>query len=106
MNKLQVLGYRILIKPDNIEKEKNGILLVVDERFEKAALQTGTVLQVGEQAYFGVADGKKWIKKGDHVLFSKYGCKWISHPDDEKDHYILVNDEDILCKLDKIEETD
>lgn len=69
--KLKPLGDRVLVRPlENLEKSKSGIVLP-DTAKEKP--QEGEVLAIGSGKY---VEGKLVpldLKKGDKVLFSKYG---------------------------------
>lgn len=105
---LQVLGYRVLIKPDAVqEKTKGGIIIQTDKRLDKFNQQTGTIVSIGAQAWTDVTTGEPWAKVGDYVLYAKYGATRIVDPttqDDatqEGDEYILVADQDVLCKITK-----
>jgi chaperonin GroES len=96
---LEVLGHRVLVKPEPIEEvSESGIVIVINEkqkRMEKAGAKVGTVVQVGNTAWSGE---ENWIVVGDEIVFSKYGGKPISDPVTEEE-YLIMNDEDVLCKL-------
>lgn len=114
---LKAIGYRVLIKPDEVETHTaGGIELVFDKKIEKIAIQTGTVVDIGPIAFkeYVLKAGEPvfprsdidWIKVGDKVLFSKYGGKWVYDPvgfdplkADEADQYIIIDDSDVLCKI-------
>lgn len=107
MSDLQVLGYRVMIKPDPIEKTtESGIVIETDERLEKAAQNTGTVVSIGPKAYQGLVDDEPWVEVGDHVLYAKYASTRIVDPSTrdiigEGEEYVIVNDDDVLCRLEK-----
>ena len=48
----EVLGHRVLIKPDPVETmSKGGILLSLDARREKSETSSGTVIDYGPSAW-------------------------------------------------------
>lgn len=108
--KLKALGYRIIVKPDNLRTKTDwGLELVMDEKLEKAAIYTGTVMDIGPLAwkdYNKNYTDKPWCEVGDKVLFSKYGGTWIYDPEtwdvnnlDAAVEYIVLDDADVLCKV-------
>lgn len=91
--KIRPLGDRVLIEPLRQEKRKGGIIL--PETVEKERPEQGRVVSVGP----GKVDdnGKKVpmnVKKGDKVLFTKYGPNEIKIDDKE---YLIAREEDILA---------
>jgi len=97
---MKVKGYRILVKPDEIEKvSKGGIVYAyTDERVERAALQTGRVAGVGNTAWQGEAFAAPWCKEGDRILFSKHSGRFVVDPTDDAE-YLIMNDTDVLCVI-------
>jgi co-chaperonin GroES (HSP10) len=112
---IQVLGHRLLIKPDAVREQKNvdlpsglkGVGFEVHlpndlEKREEAGTQVGTVIQVGPTAWRAF-DGndpswKPWCKAGDRIIFAKYAGKWIEDPE-TKEKFFVINDEDVQVKL-------
>ena len=93
MTKIKPLGDRVLIEALKVEKKKGGIIL--PETVEKERPQEGLVVAVGSGKRGD--DGKVMlmsVKKGDKVLFSKYGANEIKI--DEKE-YLIAREEDILA---------
>ncbi len=93
MAKIKPLGDRVLIEPLREEKRKGGIIL--PDTVEKERPEKGKIIAVG----LGKIDdnGKKVpmnVKKGDKVLFTKYGPNEIRV--DEKE-YLIAREEDILA---------
>ncbi len=91
--KVRPLGDRVLIEPLGEEKKKGGIIL--PETLKKERPEQGRIIAVGS----GRVDdnGKKVpmnVKKGDNVLFTKYGPNEIKIG--EKD-YLIAREEDILA---------
>jgi len=100
--KLNMVGYRLMIRPDEIEtKSEGGIVLVQDERLERAASQTGVVVSVGDIAWeaFGPnGTGKPWAKVGDKILFSKHAMRLVQHPE-TKELLGVLQDEDVIAVI-------
>lgn len=94
--KIKPLGDRVLIEPmTKEEKTRSGIVL--PDTIDKERPEQGKVLAVGP----GKADEdgkmqKPALKKGDVVLFTKYGPNEIE-VDDKK--YLIAREEDILAIL-------
>lgn len=99
---MEVLGQRVLIKADSVEKvSAGGIILGGDnyERTEKSETTTGRVIDIGQGAYLDPAlGGKPWVKVGDHVVYAKYSGKFVIDPEDEEE-YVVINDDAIQCIL-------
>jgi co-chaperonin GroES (HSP10) len=93
-------GYRVLVKPDDIEKvTKGGIVLVTDEKLERAAQHVGTVVSVGRQAWKAFSknyDGDAWANVGDRIIYSKYAGKYVKDPE-TKEQFVILNDEDVVA---------
>jgi chaperonin GroES len=98
--KIKPLGDRVLIEPLREERKKGGIIL--PDTIEKERPEKGKIIAVGA----GRVDdsGKKIpmnVKKGDIILFTKYGPNEIKVPasrsgEDEKE-YLIAREEDILA---------
>ena len=95
--KLQPLADRVVLKQLEAEETtKSGIVLPGKEK-EKA--QQAEVIAVGPG---GVVDGKEVkmeVKKGDHVIYSKYSGTEVKLDDDKE--YIIVKQSDILAIIKK-----
>ena len=98
MTKLNIkpLSDRVLIEPmTREEKTKSGIVL--PETIDKERPEQGKVLAVGRGKEN--KDGKLMkpsVKKGDMVLFSKYGPSEIKI---DGKNYLIIKEEDILAIL-------
>ncbi|OHB18060.1 MAG: co-chaperone GroES [Parcubacteria group bacterium RIFCSPLOWO2_01_FULL_40_65] len=97
--KIKPLKDHILIEPLKEEKKKGRIIL--PETVEKERPEKGRVLAVGAGKFS--KDGKRIpmeVKKGDIVLFTKYGPNEIKI-DDKKTgkevEYLIAKEEDILA---------
>lgn len=98
---LQVVGNKLLIKPDEIEKEVdlNGkkFVIVQDEKREKAAQRLGTIVEVGHAAWFDFpTDLRGWVSVGDRVIYQRHAGTFVVDPDTEEE-YVIVNDNDVHC---------
>ncbi|MGD0977468.1 MAG: co-chaperone GroES [Minisyncoccia bacterium] len=91
--KIRPLGDRVLIEPLKEEKKKGGIIL--PDTVDKERPEKGLVIAVGA----GKKDenGKLMpmnVKKGDKILFTKYGPNEIKV---EEKEYLIAREEDILA---------
>lgn len=91
--KIRPLGDRVLIEPLREERKKGGIIL--PETVDKERPEKGLVVAVGS----GHVDdnGKKLpmsVKKGDKVLFTKYGPDEIKVDGKE---YLIAKEDNILA---------
>lgn len=91
--KIQPIGNRVLVKPDEIEERTSGGLVLPPSASEEQRPETGTVVKLGK----GKIDGKEIsfeVSVGDRIYFKKYS------PDEiliDEDKYLLLNEEDILA---------
>ena len=96
---INVKGYRVLVKADEIEKvTKGGIVLVQDERLEKTLTQFGTVVDIGETCWIGEAFKNPWCKVGDKIMFSKHSGRFVRETP-ESEQYLIMNDTDVLAVI-------
>lgn len=94
---LEVRGYRVLLKLDEVEEvTESGIYIVQDMDRAKAAQQTGTVVGIGHTAWRGRLEQDPWCDLGDKVLFSKYAVRLVEDPS-TKEEYGVINDDDVIC---------
>jgi co-chaperonin GroES (HSP10) len=87
--------HRVLVSPDPVETtSKGGIIISVDPKKERLAVETGTVVSVGDTAY---DEFKAKIRPmiGDKVYYAKYAGKIIKDVDETE--YVVLNDEDIVA---------
>lgn len=95
MKNIRPLGDRVLIEPmTKEEKTKSGIYL--PETIDKERPEQGKILAVGPGK---VDDGeliKMTVKKGDVVLFTKYGPNEIKIEDKT---FLIAREDDILAVL-------
>lgn len=95
--KLKPLGDRLIVRAiEEDEKTASGIVLP-DTAKEKP--QKGTVVAVGDGKIDD--DGKRIpleVKKGDEVLYSKYGGTEIKDPDNGEE-LLVLRESDVLAKV-------
>lgn len=110
---LQVLGHRLLIKPDPLKAQVDLPEALKDlefevhrptqlQKLEEAGTQSGVVIQVGPMAWKAF-DGDKegwapWCKEGDHVIFARYAGKFVEDPGTHE-KFMVINDEDVQVKI-------
>ncbi len=102
--KVKAVGHRVIIKPDPVEtKTKSGIVVAVDEKREAAAVQRGTVFDIGHMAWknplygYGQEGWEPWCKVGDRVFYARYMGKMFK--DNDGQFYTIMNDEDVQCLI-------
>ena len=89
------LGDRVLVKPAEREEQTKSGIFLPDTAQEKP--QEGTIVEVGPGRV--TEDGKRVpmdLKKGDLVLYAKYGGTEIK---EEGEEYLLLTERDILAKV-------
>lgn len=112
---IEAIGFRVIVKPDPVKREHNGLILAIDEKLEKGATTRGTVVAVGPDAFYAYKpehipahSWKQWVKVGDRVVYAKYAGRTVDDPiEKEKDDrgrevpvaYVCLNDEDVICKI-------
>ncbi|MFC1826051.1 co-chaperone GroES [Thermodesulfobacteriota bacterium] len=93
--KLRPLNDRILVKRvEEVEKTKGGII-IPDSAKEKPA--EGVVISVGKGAIG--PEGKRIpleVKKGDRILFGKYGGQEINV---EGEEFMIMSEQEVLCVI-------
>jgi len=92
--KLQPLADRLVVKPIEKEEVTKGGIFLPDTAKEKP--QEGEVVAVGPGRLS--EDGKRIamdVKKGDRVIYAKYGGTEIKIDDEE---LIILRESDILAK--------
>lgn len=88
---IEPVGRRILVERLEEEEKKKGGIIVPDTAKEKP--QKGLVKNV---AKVGKDDDPLPVKKGDKILFGKYGGTEIEYDGEE---YLILGEDDILAKI-------
>ena len=89
------MGDRILVKPTDQEEVSKGGIILPDTAKEKP--QEGEVIAVGPGRL--TDEGKRIpleIKKGDKILYAKYGGTELKEEDEE---YLILSERDVLAKI-------
>jgi chaperonin GroES len=89
------LDDRIVVEPMEAEEKTAGGIVIPDTAKEKP--QKGKVIAVGPGKL--LEDGKRAapaVKKGDIVLFAKYGGSEVTVGDNE---YLIMRESDVLAKV-------
>ena len=97
------LGHYIAIKPDKTELERatqdgalKGFEIVGGEdKREKAATTSGTILGVGPEAWMAFPGEKPWAEIGDEVYFIRHTQKEIKEDDEV---FFIVVDENVIAR--------
>lgn len=105
---LKVCGHRLLVKQDELEEvdtfyaaaKKAGFALPDhrDITLERKAIDTGTVVDIGRNAWAAFDDGHRWCEVGNRVAWVRHGGYIVKDPA-TKEEFICLNDEDILAVI-------
>jgi len=102
--------HRIVIKPDTLEDidpmyrkaQAAGISIpeMAEAKMERNGVDRGVVMAIGPTAFkdFGAVDV---VQVGDYIAYARYAGKKIKDVDEVE--YLVINDEDVVCKLTKVE---
>jgi chaperonin GroES len=93
--KLRPLNDRILVKRVEEEEKTKGGIIIPDSAKEKPA--EGVIIAVGVGALN--PDGVRVpleVKKGDRILFGKYGGQEIKV---EGEEYMIMSEQEVLCVI-------
>lgn len=97
VSQLQPLAGYVLVEPAKAQKQTASGIYLPDSQDEKP--QHGTVLAVGESIWeSGVKEIKSPVKKGDQVIYKKWGGNDFKIGDVE---YQFLKFEDILAVVSK-----
>jgi len=88
--------HRIILQLDDIEEVTASGIVIPKDLIEKErkAVETGTVISIGETAFKDYGGSLDTIKIGDRVIIAKYSGKEIQ--DVDKTKFVVINDEDVL----------
>ena len=95
--KLVPLADRVIVKMVEVEETTASGIILASSAKEKPSV--AEIVAVGPG---GVVDGKEVkmeVKKGDHVIYSKYSGTEVKLDDDKE--YIIVKQNDILAIIKK-----
>jgi chaperonin GroES len=93
--KLRPLNDRVLVKRVEEKEVSKGGIIIPDTAKEKPA--EGKIVAVGQGALNN--DGVRVpleVKKGDRILFGKYGGQEINV---EGEEYLIMSEQEVLCVI-------
>ena len=101
---IKILLHHVLVKQDDLAEADEafkrakaaGLIVDLDKR-EQAAVEYGTVFQVGPTAFLDYGRDKTILKEGDRISFARYSGKSIK--DSDGTEYVLLNDSDVLVVI-------
>ncbi len=97
-------GFRVLVKPDNFKEidprvaaaRKAGLEIVFNnEKREQVTVETGVVVELGPSAFKDYGDAP-WCKVGDRISYARHGGMYVTDPDNDKETWLVINDEDVV----------
>lgn len=93
---ITILLHQVLVKLDEPEtKTQSGIIIALDEKKERKAVEYGTVIQVGPTAFVDYGRTPDILKGGDRISLNRYSGKSVV--DSDGTEYVIVNDIDVLA---------
>ncbi len=99
---INVTGYRILVKPDEVETTTSGgIILALDEKLEAAGQQFGTVIGIGHTCWTnekGEPLSDPWCEVGDKILFAKHAGRFVYDPHTNEEFMVML-DTDVIATV-------
>lgn len=103
---VEAIGCKIILRVQRVEdydvtfKKAKEVGIIIadhdDNRRAQAGIDKGEVLAIGPSCSDQYIQG---VQVGDMVGFAKYGGKIVSALDDPDDRYLIINDEDVVCKF-------
>ena len=101
---IKILLHHVLAKLDDATEADDtykrakaaGIVLELDKR-EQAAVEYGTVVQIGPTSFKDLGRDPTILKEGDRISFARYSGKSIK--DSDGTEYLLLNDQDVLVVI-------
>ena len=93
---IKLLLHQVLVSLDEPEtKTASGIIISIDEKKERAAVEYGTVVQVGPTAFKDYGRDPSILKGGDRISLNRYAGKSIKDSDGKD--FVIINDVDVLA---------
>lgn len=97
---LEPEGYKVIVKPEKIEKKTKGGIILPDQTrdMEQRGGIRGEIIAIGPNAEvkFNVDGEPRWAEVGDKVIFARYGGFIIEDNDEE---FRILNDSDIIALI-------
>ena len=92
--------HHVLIQLDEPEVKTSSVIIIsLDEKKERKAVYYGNVIQVGPRAFIDYGRDPSILSRGDRVCINRYSGKEVKDTDGTE--YLIVNDQDILCVVNK-----
>ena len=92
--KIQPLGNRILIKPEEIQEKTPGGLIVPPSATEERS-KSGIIIKLGVGKHEGEVVSFD-VKVGDKIAFSGFTSKEV---EDGGEKYLIIDANDVLAKI-------
>lgn len=100
-------GHRILVRQEKYEENDEvfkraraaGLEIAKDSNVRyQESVDVGVIIDVGDTAWkdFG---GAPWATIGEKVYFAKHAGKKVDDPNDKDNHYVILNDEDVVAVI-------
>lgn len=107
-------GCMLLVKPQDMEEvdpvykaAKSAGLHLLDmeeSKIQRAGIDRGTVLKIGNLAWKDWGTGEPWCKEGDIIEYPKHSGKYTKankHDKSDKDLLVFIRDEDVLAVIEE-----
>ncbi|PIP86333.1 co-chaperone GroES [Candidatus Campbellbacteria bacterium CG11_big_fil_rev_8_21_14_0_20_44_21] len=94
--KIIPLGDRVLVKPISPENKKTKSGIIIPDTIDKERPEQGEVVAAGPGKEVSGKLQKLSVKKGDKVIFSKYGYDEIKIDGEE---FFILKEESILAVI-------
>lgn len=96
-NPIKPCGYRILLKPREVQEKTKGGVFLPDEVqvVEKYAAAVAQVIAMGDQAYD--RNDAPWCAIGDWVMIGKHAGHRFKYDGEE---YRMINDDEVVALID------
>ena len=98
---ITLLLHTILVKPDDVETKTTGGIIIPDmvTDKERKATEYGTVVSVGPTAFADYGRDSTILTGGDRISFARYSGKSVKDVDGTE--YLIINDIDVLAKIEE-----
>jgi len=90
--------HRLLVKPDTLEETSAGGIVMVRDKREQEAVDTGIVFAIGPTCGKDFGVNELPYSVGDKVAWAKYAGKVVTDPETDEE-YLALNDEDIIVVI-------
>ena len=95
-------GYRMLVKPHEIESVSKGGIVLVEESKQYADVATyiGLVVKQGPECYSPDKFNSRWCEVDDYVMFARnVGQKIEIKRGADVEKFVLINDADVRARV-------